>query len=149
MPQRIGGVLSQLLLDPSIGKAIPRIPGNAVREVDCSRDISTLGAQGGFIFVGASPNTNSSIETLFVVHEKLQALLKDSVIVPGLFTQVLGIRNWAEFKRMADRIREIRNRTARPTSFRLLEGDANFSLIPRQYQVFARISVTWNEPLRA
>jgi hypothetical protein len=135
--------------NPAVGKAIPRIPGKTVREVNGSRDISTLSVKGGFIFIGSAPKTSSSIETLFQVNEKLRILVEASNTGSRLFTQVLGIESKEELATMADIIRGIRNRTAHPTPFRILEGDVDFSLVPRKYQAFARILVAWTNPLRA
>jgi hypothetical protein len=144
MPQRIDSVLSQLLLDPSVGKAIPRIPGKTVWEIDGSRDISILGAQGGFIFIGPSIKTLNAIETLFLVHENLRLLGEMSDRTPGLFTQILGIRDKEVFGEMTNTIRLIRNKTAHPVTLRILEGDIDFELIPEKYLEFARILVAWN-----
>ncbi|PJF19434.1 hypothetical protein PSACC_00751 [Paramicrosporidium saccamoebae] len=144
--QSLADATRDLMEDPSVGKVVPRIAGKTVEEIDYSMDTGAFSAQHGFLLIGPAPKTVNSIETLFLVHEKIRSLEKANDKHPGLFTQLLGIRSKSSFDGMACKIRGIRNRTAHPRSFRLLEGTPSLELIPKNYHTFAKILVAWDPP---
>jgi hypothetical protein len=80
-----------LIKDPSIGEALPRIPGNSDEDISYSDDISTIGAQHGLLMTERVRMAHGTTESLLLVREKLLLLEKVNRRIPGLYAQVRGV----------------------------------------------------------
>jgi hypothetical protein len=130
--------------DPSIGIALPRIPGKPDEDISYSDDISTIGAQHGLLMTERVRMAHGTTESLLLVREKLLLLEKVNRRIPGLFTQVLGIQEKSKFDSFAARMRLLRNELAHPDPGDVLGTNLDFVPIHEADKKYARRLADWN-----
>jgi hypothetical protein len=142
--QTIGDAVEKLLKNPSVGAALPRIPGKSDEDIPYSDDISTIGAQYGLLMTERIRITNGATESLLLIREKLLLLEKVNRRRPGLYTQVLGIHEKSKFDSFAARMRLLRNEIAHPHPGDALGKDLDPVPILETDKEYARRLADWD-----
>jgi hypothetical protein len=145
-PQTIEKAINDIMKDPTLGQAIPLIPGVPANDVNYSEDISTIGSRQGMIVTVAAAMPDGALETEFLIYEKLRTLRDANAETPGLYTKVLGIQDESVFDTFFFRLRDQRNRAAHPSSRRVVKGniEEKLILIPEQYRGYAKRLIKWD-----
>ncbi|PJF16541.1 hypothetical protein PSACC_03646 [Paramicrosporidium saccamoebae] len=124
----IGSAVEKLMENPNVG----------------SDDISAIGAQHGLLMTERPRMTNDTIGSILLMREKLLQLEEANEKTPGLFTQVLGIQERAQFYNFAGRIRRLRNQLAHPDPKGVLGKNLDLVLALEKDRRFLRLLADWD-----
>jgi hypothetical protein len=142
--QTIEKAIKDIMSDPSVALALPRIPGKSDYEINREDDISVIGAQGGMIFTQATAPATDDTTKLLLLREKIRAIKDLDSKVPGIYTRILGIESKEVFLDFAEAIRKNRNKIAHPSSSGIIKGDLAMSGLSPDYRRYAKSLLEWD-----